>query len=235
MKKSIDVTPYGSQKNVNQWSKNRKFTSHLYPSEKKFFLKILNRSSSFLDLGCATGNFVKIIKTKTKIKFYFGVDTSKNMIDRAKLLYPKYNFIKYDGKIIDIRKKFDISFCFGTLQYCNNYQSLITQMFNFSKKFVNFDLRLTFDPQIINKKKSYQIIPNSKNKKLPYNIINIHDFIKFLLKLTNSKYSLKLYGYKQRPAKTVRTIYKDVFMTSILIDKTKNFELKIDLNEKLKK
>ena len=85
MKKSVGVTPYGSQKNVNQWSKSRKLTNHLYPLEKKFFLKILNRSLSFLDPGCATGNFVKIIKTRTKIKFYFGVDTSKNMIDRAKL------------------------------------------------------------------------------------------------------------------------------------------------------
>ena len=90
-------------------------------------------------------------------------------------------------------------------------------------------MRLTFEPSLINKKKSYSVVPKSGNKKLPYNIINYHDFIKFLFTVTKSNYSLNLFGYERKPAKSVTTTYKNVIMTSILIDKTRKFELKIEI------
>ena len=38
-------------------------------------------------------------------------------------------------------KKSDLVYSFGTLQYCNNYKEIISQMISASKKFVIFDLR----------------------------------------------------------------------------------------------
>ena len=77
-KKKIDSSPYGSKLNVNEWSKSRKKISDLYPSEKKFFLQKIKLSNSFIDIGCATGNFINIISKYTKIKNYLGIDISKN-------------------------------------------------------------------------------------------------------------------------------------------------------------
>ena len=41
----------------------------------------------------------------TKIKDYLGIDVSKNMIERAKLEYPGYKFLHYDGKFLRVKKK----------------------------------------------------------------------------------------------------------------------------------
>ena len=225
----IDNSAYGTKKTIDHVSTIRKRGNQLYPSEKKFFLKAINNASTFLDLGCATGNFIKIIRSKTKIKDYLGIDVSKNMIERAKLEYPGYKFLHYDGKFLRVKKKFDLSFCFGTLEYCNNYESLIKQMLNLTNKFLIFDLRLTFESTLINKKKSYQIIPRSDGRRLSYNIINFYHCIKFLFNITKFNYSLNLFGYEHKPSKSVTTKYKNVIMTSVLIDKTRKFELKIDL------
>ena len=145
----IDDSAYGTKKTIDHISTIRKKENQLYPSEKKFFLKVINNASTFLDLGCATGNFIEIIRSKTKIKDYLGIDVSKNMIERAKLEYPGYEFLHYDGK--------------------------------------------------------------------------------FLFNITKFNYSLNLFGYEHKPAKSVTTKYKNVIMTSVLIDKTRKFELKIDL------
>ena len=40
----------------------------------------------------------------TKIKDYLGIDVSKNMIERAKLEYPGYEFLHYDGKFLRVKK-----------------------------------------------------------------------------------------------------------------------------------
>ena len=225
----IDRTGYETKKTVDYFFKKRKRINQLYPSEKKFFLKAINNASTFLDLGCATGNFIEIIQSKTKIKDYLGIDTSKNMIERAKLEHPDFRFLHYDGKSLGVKEKFDLSFCFGVLLYSDSYENLIKQMLNLTKKFLIFDLRLTFEPTLINKKKSYQIIPESNGRRMSYNIVNFQHCTKFLLNITKFNYSLNLFGYEHKPSKSVTTKYKNVIMTSVLIDKTRKFELKIDL------
>ena len=231
-KKKIDSSPYGSKLNVNEWSKSRKKISDLYPSEKKFFLQKIKLSNSFIDIGCATGNFINIISKYTKIKNYLGIDISKNMVDKAKLNFPHYDFKYYDGKKIIYNKKSDLVYSFGTLQYCNNYKEIISQMISASKKFVIFDLRFCLDKDLINIKKSYQIIPHSKKKRLPYNILNFPKFLDYIINTTKKKYKIEFFGYKNKPAPNCVTIHKKVYMLSILIDKTKNFELSININEK---
>lgn len=231
-KKTKDSTPFGTVLNVLNWSKQRYKISDLYPSEKKFFLQKLKYANSFLDIGCATGNFVKIILKKTQIKKFTGLDVSSNMILKAKSLYPNYDFRVYDGRYIKVNDKYDLTYSFGTLHYCNNYKSLISQMIDASKKFTIFDLRFCLEDEIIDIKKSYQEIPNSKKRKLPYNILNLFSFLKFLIQLTKKKFSIKIFGYRKNPAKTVKTINKEAYMLSIIIDKTQNFNININICEK---
>ena len=78
------------------------------------------------------------------------------------MLHPNSKFILYDGKKIRLKKKIDAAFSFGTLHYCNNYNSLIRQMFEISKKLVIFDLEAYFLKSIINSSKNYQLIGNKK-------------------------------------------------------------------------
>ncbi len=229
-KKNKDLTPYGNEANVIRWSKDRSKINELYPSETHFFLNNLKYCNSFLDIGCATGNFINIIKKKTIIKKYTGIDVSENMIIKARSLYPNFIFKTYNGKTINENTKYDLAYSFGTLQYCNNYKSIISQMINLSKRFTIFDLRFSFVKDFINIKKNYQIIPNSNNTKLPYNIINLLDFLEFILNITKRKFEISFYGYKKTPAKNIVTDAKEVYMVSVMIDKRKKFNLNININ-----
>lgn len=229
-KKQKDSTPYGTFANVIRWSKDRGNIRDLYPSESYFFTKNLKFCHSFLDIGCATGNFLNIIKKKTKIKKYTGMDVSPNMISKAKELYPKFTFKIYNGKTIKDNYNYDLVYSFGTLQYCNNYKKLITQMINLSKRFTIFDLRFSFEKNFINIYKNYQIIPNSNNARLPYNVINFFEFLRFILDITKKKFKVSFYGYKKTPAKNIATEAREVFMVSVMIDKNNRFKLDIDIN-----
>ena len=167
MKKKIDNSPYGSRLNVKEWSKSRDKISDLYPSEKKFFIQKIKLSNSFIDIGCAAGNFIKIIAKYTNIKNYLGIDISENMIEEARLKFPNYNFKQYDGKKIVYNIKSDLVYSFGTLQYCNNYKDIITQMISASKKFVIFDLRFSLDKDLIDIKKVTKLYLIKKKRGCP--------------------------------------------------------------------
>ena len=158
------------------------------------------------------------------------MDVSSNMIRKAKQLYPKFTFKTYNGKTIEDNYNYDLVYSFGTLQYCNNYKSLITQMINSSKRFTIFDLRFSFEKNFINISKNYQIIPNSNNRRLPYNIINFLEFFKFILNVTKKKFEISFYGYNKSPAKNIVTEAREVFMVSVMIDKNKRFKLNIDID-----
>ena len=95
MKKKSDNTPYGKDKNsVIYWRNNRNKIKDLYKSEKYFFVKLIKKSNSFLDVGCASGGFYKIIKKfKNKI-LYKGLDVSTNLINSAKYTYGKKKIYK---------------------------------------------------------------------------------------------------------------------------------------------
>ena len=177
---------FDDNNSINYLLNHRNKYSDLYKSEKIFFNKLSN-SKTFLDLGCGIGGFLNILEKKFQVKKYTGLDVSK-MINKAKLLHPKSEFILYDGKKLRLKKKIDAAFSFGTLHYCNNHYSLIRQMFDISKNLVIFDLRLTFKKSIINSSKNYQLIGNKR--KVNYNIINFFEALDNIISLTKKKVKL---------------------------------------------
>tara|TARA_Y100000591_G_C21726403_1_gene641583 strand:+ start:325 stop:1035 length:711 start_codon:yes stop_codon:yes gene_type:complete len=236
MKKNSDNTPYGKDKNsVIYWRNNRNKIKDLYKSEKYFFVKLIKKSNSFLDVGCASGGFYKIIKKfKNKI-LYKGLDVSTNLINSAKYTYGKKKFIKYDGKNFPKNlNNFDLTFSFGTLHHTKNYFKIIEQMVKKSKKYILFDLRFS---KTKNLETSYQIIKFSKNymknNKILYNVLNLDIFLKKLVEITNAKYAIFIYGYYNKPNYNTITKHKKLIMASILIDKTKKYKININIkNEK---
>ena len=222
------VNAFGHKEQIKKFSKGRNNIKDLYPSEKKFFIDIAKKSKTFVDFGCAAGNFIKILNKVSKIKNYIGIDISREMISTAKILHPNFNFKKFNGEEIKLNSKYDLVYSFGTLIYCKNYKDIINDLINCSKKYINFDVRLVFDKNKKDNDQSFQII---SKKKLPYIIINFNEFLEFLLKTTGHNYMIKLYGYRHKVANSVRSKYKKTYMVSVLIDKTKKFSINIDIKK----
>ena len=90
-----DKSHYGIEAAVsNKWKSSRNKISDLYKSEKFFFKPLLKKSSSFLDLGCATGGFYNILKRNKNSFKYSGFDVSPEMIFNAKkYLYCGLSFV----------------------------------------------------------------------------------------------------------------------------------------------
>jgi SAM-dependent methyltransferase len=228
---TFNLNAFGHKSQLKKFSKGRKRIKDLYPSEKKFFLKLAKNSKTFLDFGCATGNFINILKNISSIKNYTGLDISNDMLNFARLLHPKYKFEKFNGKKILLKSRYELVYSFGTLIYCLNYKNLIKDFINLSEKYINFDVRLIFDKTMKKKVDSYQIIAKKPLLRLPYVIIDFNEFLEFILKISKYKYKIDIYGYEHTVSSDVRTKNKKVIMTSVLIDKTKSFSLNIEIKK----
>ena len=236
-----DKSPYGgNQDSLNYWVSHRNKVSDLYKSEKKYFIKKIKNCDSFIDFGCAAGGFCQIINSlKQKNYKYTGIDISSNLISIAKQKYPNHNFKVCNGKTLPSKvQKHDLVFSFGTLHHSKYYLKIISQMLKLAKKYTLFDLRFTTHKSLINKKISFQKLKYgkkfSKKYNISYNILNFREFINDIIKITSKKYGVEIYGYYHKPHKNVVTPYKKMFMATVLINKLNNFNLKIDLDQKLK-
>ena len=68
MKKRGVINPgYANTTSINYYLNNRNNFKDLYKSEKKFFKKAVINSNTILDVGCAVGNFINVIKSITDL------------------------------------------------------------------------------------------------------------------------------------------------------------------------
>lgn len=96
-----------------------------YISDKIGYIK-LNKNSNILEYGCGAGAFLSFFYKK-KYNLY-GIDYSKNLIQKAKIIFPKITFKIGDFKKINLfKKKFDTIFSNSVFQYFNNikYANLV--------------------------------------------------------------------------------------------------------------
>lgn len=112
----------------------------------KIIIEYLNKYKEDLhlvDIGCASGDFLKILSNKKKFSLT-GIDFSKDSLNIAKKRVPGANFILKDlKKKINLSKKFDICTCLGTLAAFDNKFKIINKLINIVKK--NGEL-IIFDP-----------------------------------------------------------------------------------------
>ena len=216
-KKVPEYRYWGLKPSIEYFKSKRKNISDLYEGEKKIFSKIMFEKCSILDIGCAEGGFIKIIKSFIKNFDYTGVDVNPKMINLAKKKNPKYNF--YEKNEFHTKfgnKKFDIVLILGLLHLNKEWKKTLLKDSKYSKRYLIFDLRETSKKSVENIKKSYfRMNFDSKIKKyreihIPYNILNkkkVESFLDNKLKTFKRKIVIK---YKGKPSKNAKTSHKVV-------------------------
>lgn len=92
---------------------------------------VINNPQKILDIGCGPGNSTKVLKDTFPYAEILGIDSSENMIKKAKETHPDIDF-----EIMDITNEsqnlhgFDIIFSNACLQWIPNHREFIPKIFS---------------------------------------------------------------------------------------------------------
>lgn len=78
-----------------------------------------------LDVGCGPGNSGQVLINRWPKAKSLGIDSSVNMIERAKKDYPSHEWLVTDASQINLDRKFDIVFSNATIQWVPNHEKLL--------------------------------------------------------------------------------------------------------------
>lgn len=225
---------YKSYEIVKYYSKNRNKWQNFYKSEKKIIDQLnINKDSTILDIGSACGGLGVALRKRYKIKRYTGIEINKAAYKFAKSRYKTFKFINSD--ILNYEKnkkkisKFNYVFSLGCIDWNFEINKMLKKAWQhvINEGYLVITLRLTDKSKF---KSSYQYINFSsamKGEKAFYQVLNIKDLYKKLIKFNISK--IKFFGYWGKPNPTVITKHKKIFFTALALKKSP-IKKKISLN-----
>ncbi|MCD7770809.1 MAG: methyltransferase domain-containing protein [Oscillospiraceae bacterium] len=87
-----------------------------------------NNPQTILDIGCGPGNSTAVLKSIFPNALIKGIDTSQDMIDKARKTYPDIDFNLGDAR--EITENYDLLFSNACLQWIPNHKELIPFLMN---------------------------------------------------------------------------------------------------------
>ena len=101
-----------------------KFINLILPKDK------VNKGIRWLDVGCATGEFIYYLKSEFPRDYFTGVDISPAMITKAAECNPKQQFLCEDllNQQIEVTEQYDIVTCTGVLQIFDQIEKPIENL-----------------------------------------------------------------------------------------------------------
>lgn len=227
MNKQMDDTPYANTGDF--WARHRSTISSLYPSESYFFTPAAKVASRFLDLGCATGEFLEVIsEIKGSTAFdYFGIDISPTLLAHGTRRRERGIFICYDGFHIPLKsEQIELAFSFGVLHHVDAWQKIVDEMLRVAWSQVIFDLRVTTFPEVNNIVASYQEIGGSHNitekRRIKYVVNNFGEVCNYLYNCAERyRCAVDVFGYRTKPTEQSFTPFEQVTAISVRIAKNK--------------
>lgn len=101
------------------------------------FFKDILRDTSILELGCNTGNMIRILKDMgfTDIT---GLDINEEAIDTISKEFPQYSFIHSSIESLQIQRKYDLVYTSGVLVHIHpdNLDRIIRKIKLLSRKYI---------------------------------------------------------------------------------------------------
>ena len=89
-----------------------------------------------IDLGCGPGNSTRVLKNRFPQARVLGVDSSENMIEKARADNPDLDFAVTDisGDLSEMRGRFDVAFSNACLQWLPDHARLLPKLFELLRK-----------------------------------------------------------------------------------------------------
>ena len=134
-----------------------KEVTDFFRSEAHILNQITPWVSSVLDIGCASGRFIELLRQYIHDFTYTGLDLSLESIQNACRLYPDSRFFHANGLDFSISETFDLVNATGVCQHEPHFEELIQNMIKLSHRYVLFDVKLaTISEHLIDLKLAYR-------------------------------------------------------------------------------
>jgi SAM-dependent methyltransferase len=198
---------------VEFFSTQRHTVESLYPSERRFLGWLATSSSSVLDVGCAAGGFADIWHAFNTDVEYTGVDTSRALVEQARVLHPESEFIVSDAaeRVELPGAAAETVQALGWLHWEPRYAVALRELWRLTGRALFFDVRLSLDEDcdVIG---AQDLVGGGT---VPYVVLAWPAFAGLMLTLRPAR--LLGFGYRGPPADTVRGVPSSlVFATFVL-------------------
>ena len=199
---------------------SEKKQADFFKSEIYFIEKIAQNLQSILDIGCASGRFIELLRYYIKDFKFHGIDISRANIDNGNKLYPEYKFEHLNALDFQSSQKFDLVNATGVCQHEPEFEKLIKKMVELSCLHTLFDIKIAnINEHIVDQNLSY----SGKENRLYFIILSLPRLIEYLSTIRGIS-TIEIYGYVTMPNKN--TVIPDdlgqIVSANILITKGKS-------------
>ena len=126
-----------------------KSVEQFFRSEIHFIKDVAENIDSVLDIGCAAGRFIELLRHYGVTAPYTGIDISPVSIELARSNYPGARFICDDVLDCDLPETFTLVNATGVLQHDPRFELIIHRMLDWSARYVLFDVKFADIPDHI--------------------------------------------------------------------------------------
>ena len=123
-KTKITIETYDSivKEYIEFYKDNIDKSIYSFQKETEYLVSKLNKNAKILDVGTAIGECPRFLTEKCNKNFkVIGIDTSKNMLDKARDFAPKAQFMQMDMRDLQFESNtFDAIICFAALIHIND-------------------------------------------------------------------------------------------------------------------
>ena len=161
---------WDSQDTVKGFEQEKKSGLRL---DEAMYQTILCNPKKLLDVGCATGNFYRTLKTFCPNIDYVGIDLAPALVAQARENHPRTKFFVTNAENLSFFKKnsFDTVVCAETLYHVENWKKTIKELFRVSSKNIVLSIHASHG------KEWFDV-----SKKLPYRIFDAREVLKEIKK-----------------------------------------------------
>jgi hypothetical protein len=189
-------------KNWHQPESVQRFASKnagdFFRSENYFLEQIGSEINSVLDVGCASGCFIELIRQYSKNCQYTGIDLVQESIEIGRKIYSDADFYVASGLEFETDKRFDLVNATGVFQHEPDFTSLLQNMIQWSDKYVLFDIKVSsIKEHLVDISKAFC---ESGNDRMYFNVLSWSLFCEQILQLEGIE-SVSVLGYETKPNK----------------------------------
>ena len=189
-----------------------------FDSEHHFLKQMTGNASSVLDIGCASGHFLQLLRSYFETIEYMGVDIMEGMIEHARTFYPEARFLTANALTLDLDETFDIVNATGVFQHEPGIKELLQRMIDWSNRYVLFDVKFAeISGHIIDLSQSYT---RGDAHNMYFNLFHYPSFIELCRSMPGVQ-RIEVFGYFTAPNSrtTIPAPLTRVVSANVLIEK----------------